>query len=347
MAHLGFSGSTRLRPILEYMMTPDEAEMAAALPGSPEEVAEKLGKDVSRVRDTLDKLYYQGVIFPRGDFRNRTYFRFARSIGQFHDSTMATEQLDVVKDKPFFELWYDFVMNEMYPDTAERLKHAPQPFQRIVPAYKSIKDLPGVLPYENFPEMLKAQELIALAPCSCRYCTDSVGERCDIYDEVEHWSCLQFGRGADYVIARGSGREVSTEEILELNEHYEDRGLLHMWPNRAVMTGPKTSCQCCRDCCMTYVPMDQAGLPAGTAWEKSRYQAYVNQDDCTGCQTCVDRCLFDAIDMVRTEGSKKLKAVVIEDKCFGCGVCVLGCQDDALKMKCVRPPEHIPAAPVE
>jgi Pyruvate/2-oxoacid:ferredoxin oxidoreductase delta subunit len=345
MERLEFAGSRRLRQILEKMMSPDQAQMAAALPGTPEEVAEKTGFDANRVRDNLDELYYKGVVFPRGDFRNRSYYRFARSIGQLHDAVLATEQLDVEKDRPFFELWYDFVMNEMYPFFAERSREAPRPRDRIVPAYKSIKDLPGVLPYENYPELLKAQEKIAVVPCSCRLCTDSVGERCDVHDEVSTWACLQFGRGADYVVARGSGKEISIEEALELNDRVEESGLLHMWPNVAMMTGPKTSCQCCRDCCMTYVPMDQAGLSIGKVWEKSRYQAYVNQEDCDGCQVCVDRCLFDAIEMVRPEGSKKYKATVIPDKCWGCGVCVVGCEPEALKMKVVRPPEHIPAPP--
>jgi NAD-dependent dihydropyrimidine dehydrogenase PreA subunit len=233
----------------------------------------------------------------------------------------------------------------MYPRFAEGIKARPRVYSRIVPAYESIKDLPGVLPYENFPEILKAQEQIATAPCSCRLCTDSVGELCDVHDEAHDFACLQFNRGADYIAARGSGRELTIEEALELNDRVEQSGLLHIWANAAIMTGPKTSCQCCRDCCMDSVPADQAGIPIGEVWEKSRYQAEVNQADCDGCQTCIGRCLFDAIEMVKVEGSKKMKAVVIPDKCWGCGVCVLGCKPAALKMKTVRPPEFIPPAP--
>ena len=96
---------------------------------------------------------------------------------------------------------------------------------------------------------------------------------------------------------------------------------------------------------MLTVPIDQAGLNIDLIWEKSRYEAFVNQDDCDGCQNCLDRCLFDAIEMVKTEGSKKLKAVVDPEMCFGCGVCVVGCDQAALKMKTVRPPEFIPPAP--
>ena len=345
LAHLGFPGSDRLRAILEYLMTPDEAALVAALPGTQQEVADKTGVDINQVTETLDALFYKGVIFPRGDFRRRVYFRFARSIGQFHDSTMATTELVPERDTEFFKLWYDFDDHEMYPRFAEGFRQRSNPGSRIVPAYQSIKDLPGVLPYENFPELLKAQELIAVTPCSCRYCTDSVGEPCDIHDEVHDLTCFQFDRGADYVITRDSGRELTIEEALELNDRVEQTGLLHIWPNAAMMTGPKTSCQCCRDCCMTTVPADQAGIPMSGIWEKSRYEAYVNQGDCDGCQVCIDRCLFDAIEMVRTEGSKKLKAVVDPEACFGCGVCVVGCEQSALKMKTVRPPEHIPAPP--
>jgi len=52
--------------------------------------------------------------------------------------------------------------------------------------------------------------------------------------------------------------------------------------------------------------------------------------------------MFDAIDMVKVPGSKKLKATVDSEKCYGCGVCVLKCEPGALSMKTVRPLEYIP-----
>lgn len=340
---LGYPDSRRLRAILEYLMTPDEARIVAALPGTPQEVADKTGVDVNRVRDTLDSMFYKGVVFPRGDFRKREYYRFTKSIGQFHDSTMADMTIDPRTNGGLFRLWRDFEENEMFPRMGENLRQRPRPYFRIVPAWGAIKDLPGVLPYESFPEILKAQDLIAAAPCSCRWCTEGIGEPCNLHDEAGEYACLQFNRGADYVITRGSGREMSIDEALEFNDRIEKVGLLHIWGNAAVMTGPKMSCQCCGDCCVDAVTADIHGIPRTQSWAKSRYEAYVTQDDCTGCQVCVDRCLFDAIDMVRPEGSKKYKAVVDPEACFGCGVCVLGCDYDALKMRAVRPPEYIPA----
>jgi len=112
MERLGHPGSTRLRAILEYLMTPEQAQMAEALPGTPDEVAQRTGFAVDKVRAELDALFFKGVTFPRGDFDKREFFRFAREMGQFHDANMATQHLDVVKDRKFFELWYDFCINE-------------------------------------------------------------------------------------------------------------------------------------------------------------------------------------------------------------------------------------------
>lgn len=344
MERLGYPGSTRLRPILEYLMTPEQVQMVVALPGTPQEVAERTGFAVEKVRAELDALFFKGVIFPRGDFDKRENFRFARDTMQLHDANMATQHLDVVKDRKFFKMWYDFSINEWYPNVGNFMVQLPQPLMRVVPAYKAIKDLPGVLPCEDFHQILKAQELIAVVPCSCRYCTTAVGKHCAYTKEEERWHCLQFGRGAQYAITRGSGKKLSLDQVLQLLDEIEEDGLVHTWANNANMTGVNVSCHCCRDCCMIYVPMDIVSASIGKAWAKSRYQASVNLDDCTGCQDCIDRCQFDAIDMVKAQGSKKYKAAVDPDKCWGCGVCVVGCEPRALSLTAVRPVEHIPGA---
>lgn len=101
MQQLGYPESGRLRAILENMMTLQQAQMAAALPGTAPEVAQKTGFDAGKVQEELDALFFKGVVFPRGDFVNRELFRFARSMGQFHDASQATQELDVIKDREF------------------------------------------------------------------------------------------------------------------------------------------------------------------------------------------------------------------------------------------------------
>ena len=72
-------------------------------------------------------------------------------------------------------------------------------------------------------------------------------------------------------------------------------------------------------------PLSQkAGKPAAAV--KSNYYAEIDGNECTGCETCLDRCQMEAIDMV--EG----KAVVNLIRCIGCGLCVSTCPTDAVHL---------------
>jgi NAD-dependent dihydropyrimidine dehydrogenase PreA subunit len=341
---LGFPGSTLLRSILEALMTPDEAKLVDALPASVAEVAQKVAAPEADVRESLDGLYRKGVIFPKGGFSDRDYYRFARNIIQLHDATLASSAIDIEKDRAFFQKWHDFCNQEMYPRLGAMFKTASVRISRVVPARKAIEGLPGILPGEDYHEILRAQDVIAVVPCSCRIRTTAVGEQCAHTAEAETWHCLQFGRGAEYVINRGSGRRLTVDQAIALCDEIEEDGLIHRWTNNATMTGVNTSCNCCRDCCEEYVSLDVAGMPVADWWEKSRYEAYVDDlESCSGCQDCIERCQFEAISMYRDKDGE-LKAAIDKDKCFGCGVCVVGCPYGSLKMRTVRPPEHIPGA---
>ncbi|MBE8538562.1 4Fe-4S dicluster domain-containing protein [Geoglobus acetivorans] len=340
MKRLGFPDSRLLRGILEYLMTEEEARVAAALPGSVDEVAERLGMDAERVRDILDGLFHKGVAIPR-DFRKKDHYKFVRDIIQLHDATMASRHMN---DPEFARLWKEFGDREMNPAVGRMLTDMGLKFWRVVPAYEAVKDLPDVLPYENIREMIEAQEKIAVVPCSCRNVTRLASDGCSFTDEFSTWHCIQFGRGAEYAIARGSGREISVEEALQIIAEAERDGLIHTWANTSKIVDPvvTVNCNCCGDCCEFFLSSRAANVPLGVQLEKSRYEAYVDDEACTGCQTCVKRCHFNAVEMFSPDGSRKLKARVIAEKCFGCGVCVVGCRQKAIRLKAVRPPEFIP-----
>ena len=342
---LGFPGSARLCAIFQILMTPEQAKIVAALPGSVAEVAAKTGLPEEEARKEFDALYYKGVIFPRAGFETRDYYRFARHIIQLHDATLADPHLDPQKDYEYFRLWHEFCIQEGYPRMAGLFKNAATRITRVIPYHNAVKDLPGVLPVEDFHAILRAQELIAVVPCSCRTRTSVVGEQCKSTAEAEKWHCLQFGRGAEYVLSRGTGRKLTAEQAIQLSDAIEKDGLIHRWANNANMSGVNTSCQCCRDCCEEWVAMEQSGVPVSVWWEKSRYQACIPEADvCNGCRECVEACQFDAIKIVDSEVGGGLRAVIDPESCFGCGACVVRCEPKAIKMKAVRPPEFIPSA---
>jgi Na+-translocating ferredoxin:NAD+ oxidoreductase RNF subunit RnfB len=77
----------------------------------------------------------------------------------------------------------------------------------------------------------------------------------------------------------------------------------------------------------------------------SRFKAVIDETLCNGCQTCVERCHFDAIEMRKAAGSKKMKSFVLDEHCMGCGLCIYTCPQKAMHLEIVRPPEHIPTVP--
>ena len=55
--------------------------------------------------------------------------------------------------------------------------------------------------------------------------------------------------------------------------------------------------------------------------------AKVDDEKCTGCESCVDECPSEAIKMVND------KAEINPDTCVDCGVCVDACPAESISME--------------
>lgn len=55
--------------------------------------------------------------------------------------------------------------------------------------------------------------------------------------------------------------------------------------------------------------------------------AKVDEEKCTGCETCASECPSEAINVVDD------KAAVDEEACIDCGVCVDACPEEAISME--------------
>ena len=323
---LGYAGSERLRKILKRLMNKEEAEIVASLPCPVAELAQKLGKDEKEVSSMLDGLFRKGVVF-----MTSKGYRFTRDIFQLHDATATDVRSDNAWGRELLDLWEDFCQSEWYGDWAKMVETWQMPMWRVVPARKAIPKGTKLLPSEDVRAILDKASRFALAHCSCR----RISGRCDLPVEV----CLQVNRGAEYAITRGTGKELTRDEAMEIMDAAEEAGLIHSVFNNSEIAS--VICNCCADCCIFYYPLAKHGvLEKGVA--RSRFQAEVDKAICKGCQTCVERCPFEAVEMVKISGEKKLKAQVKPERCFGCGVCAVGCESEAIKLVEVRPPEYIP-----
>ncbi len=55
--------------------------------------------------------------------------------------------------------------------------------------------------------------------------------------------------------------------------------------------------------------------------------AKVNEEKCTGCESCVAECPSEAISMAMG------KALIAVDDCIDCGACVDACPEEAISME--------------
>ena len=323
---LGYPESERLGRLLRRLMDKEEAEIVASLPCTVAELAQKLGKQEEQVNQILKGLFEKGVIF-----MTSKGYQFARDIFQLHDATACDVRSDKVWGRELLDLWEDFCQSEWYADWAKMAQTWKMPLWRVVPARRAISEGAKLLPSEDVQAILDRAAKFALANCSCR----RIATRCDLPVEV----CLQVNRAAEYAITRGTGKELTKEEAMKILDFAEETGLIHSVYNNSGV--PNVICNCCTDCCVFYYPLSKYGvLEKGVA--RSRFQAEVDKVACKGCQTCLERCPFEAVEMVKISGEKKLKAQISSDKCFGCGVCAVGCESEAIKLVEVRSPEYIP-----
>ena len=306
--------------ILKSFITDKQAELLVSLPGTAEEMAEKLGRDAAEVDGELKDMYYKGLTFKK-EKNGKTLWRAPMHLAQFHDATIVWPDAT----QKFYDLWQKY-MEEEWPKLAPVLsKFMPKPFTRVIPVGKSLDaGKAKVLAPESVTEVINKASRIAVTKCTCR----TTMKACDAPIDV----CLQINKGADYTIDRGTGKELSKEEALDVIKECQEAGLVHVTMNKADMG--HFICNCCGCCCQSFTLLISDGLPL---CDPSRYVPEVDEDLCSACGTCEERCHFGAILV----GDDDV-AVVDEELCLGCGQCAYGCPEEAITMKETREPSFIP-----
>lgn len=330
-AKIGAGESKHMPRILERLTNLEQASIVHALPdpdrdasaGRSLEVSEQFVKKLNLDKEVVDRhiqeLFEKGLLFP-----TRQGPQMARSIIQLRDASLGNPKYDESLGKEFFDLWGQIDGGKLEKPKPEDLETGFSAF-RIVPRWRSIKDVPGVLPHEDIREILKEQELLVLVHCPCKRAHRE--RECNIPVEV----CINLGRTAQYNIERGAARKINYEEALELIKQMDEHPVVHCTINQKNVT--QLVCNCHWDCC-----------PALKSAAKSRFDADVDPEKCRACKTCVDRCQFGAIGMKYYPELGEERTYTDPELCRGCGCCVITCPAEARTMKVVRPPEHIPDA---
>ncbi len=314
--------------ILTKVMTPEEASFLLELPAENNVLAAKFNLDEETVKNKIDELMRRGLVVP-----SRRGVRFPNNLAFVHEAMLSSApqyipaELPGLRKELYEKVWRD--------EIGDAFKGMEAPSLRVIPAQKAVPADVELLPWEDVKAIVEFAKSRAVRNCACRVMVRD----CD----VPLYNCMQFNRRAEYAINRGSGQELTEEEMLKGCLAAEDDGLVPMVGNIGLMDRMDYICYCCSCCCTGLDPLKRAGnISAGFA--KSRFLAEVDQELCNGCQICVERCHFDAIEINKASDSETLKTTIDSEQCYGCGLCVRTCEAKALTLKLVRPREHIPRA---
>lgn len=324
----GKANSPALLKILQCAMTPEEARFLLELPAPYPDLAAKFNLSLEAVENKVRNLAQRGLVTA-----SRKGYRYPRDPATLHDNILssAPEYIPPGIDKLWMEL---YEQEGWWREIAQNLGMMGNRILRVVPALKSTPLGTNLLPCENIEEIIRAhKDLISVRNCCCR-----VGaKKCDHPIDT----CTQFGRRAEYDLYRGSGRKVSVDEAIAISLKATEAGLVPTVTNVSPLEALEFICYCDGCACLVLNPTIRFGN-VNQVLAPSRFQAKADRDACNGCQACVPRCFFSAIQMKKISGSDTPKAVIDPDKCLGCGVCVLACEPGAIAMELVRPPEFIP-----
>jgi len=318
---IGVENSKILPKLFEMLASEDEAKvlLAASPAASVEELSVKTGIPSVDIEKMIEPLFKKGLIYKSSKPGTHRYYRVRRLL-QFHDATI----LAIGAPPDFLDMWKRY-HEEEFPEHQKKIEAAlPRPVVRVIPVDSAVTPETQVAPFDDVKQIVDSATNLAVTNCTCKVVT---GAPCNTSLEV----CIQVNRAADYALERGTGRQLTKQQALDMLKQCQEEGLVHVVGNSRGLG--HIICNCCDDCCINWTGSRKAGAKFTAP---SRFAAVVDSDLCNGCETCMDRCFFDAIQIDDD------MAAIDEEECMGCGLCVSTCPTEAIHLKEAREEAFVP-----
>jgi electron transport complex protein RnfB len=301
--------------ILSKIFSPEEADLAAKLRPIPETaatIAERLGKPVDEMEETLEAMVKKGQIGSTNMKGQQVYilFPFVFGIFEFQQPRLDRELAELIE--------------EYAPTFIPALGGHKPAIMRVQPLNIQIDAEHQVLAYEDLRKNMERAKSFQVMDCICKKEQMLMGKPCKYDMEV----CLAFSNKEGAYDKHPLGRIISRDEALAIVKKADEDGLVHATYN--VKNGQMFVCNCCSCCCGMLRGVKHFKVPGLMA--KSNYVATINQETCAACGTCADeRCPMGAI--IEEDGAYAVQP----DRCIGCGVCMPTCPTESITL--TRKPE--------
>lgn len=311
-----------LMQILSVMYTAKEAAIGSAFPTgftTIDKLSQATGLPETELIFQLEQMADKGLVFdvPRHDTH---YYQLSPLVVGFFEYTFmrATSKLPLKELAELFEQYHheDGVVKEFFG--AETKMFQAWAYESLLPTEVETE----VLTYEKASEMIRDAGGGSLTMCYCRHQAWHLGKACKAPMEDV---CMSLGSASEWLVRRGFARPASTDQLLRVLEQTEELGLVHLADN--VQKKPAYICHCCGCCCGLLRSINEQETPSV---QPSNFLPSINQETCTGCGSCIERCHVHALQLV--EASDRNQAELLADRCLGCGACIRGCPVAAIKL---------------
>jgi len=304
--------------ILQHIFTPEQAELTAQLRltmETPAQVAERLGGDARELRTRLKEMALRGLIEVEVSERGLLFGALPFVVGIYE------HQVGLL-DRELAQLMEDYFKEGFGRELAVQ----PQ-IHRVIPVEESVQAGIEIRPYESAAEMLTHAKAWGVLDCICRKQKALIGDPCPHPIDV----CMAFSTTPNYFDQVPYIRSVTLEEARDVLHRASEAGLVHSVSNH--QQDVTYVCNCCTCSCGILRGLSELGIADAVA--RSAFVMHVQEDDCVGCDLCLDRCQFRAMAL---DGVVHIDAL----RCVGCGVCALACPEGALvlarRQEADRPP---------
>lgn len=294
--------------ILKKLFSSRDAELFLKLGKEPEDlaaIAARLGRPEAELGEELEDMARRGLVF-RTRAEGRTHYQAYQFFVGIIEAQINRVDLELTQ-----------LMEEYFPFLGAVGLSLQTKQMRVIPAEKSLEAGTMVAPYHFMRNLVRDEDLVAVAPCICRQMAETKGNRCEHTLET----CLSFGDLARFYLDNGVARRISKEELLRLLDKVEQEGLVLCTSNTQDLS---VLCCCCKCCCG--IVNGVRLLSESSLMVNIFYQSRIDGGLCSSCGVCAERCPVGAI--AENDGAFR----VLTEKCIGCGLCAVSCPTGAISL---------------